>query len=35
MGEDVYIILSKINEGVFGGIYFVYSIVDNKIYVMK
>lgn len=35
MGEDAYIILSKINEGAFGGIYSVHSIVDNKIYAMK
>lgn len=35
MGEDAYIILSKINEGAFGGIYSVHSIVDKKIYAMK
>lgn len=35
MGEDAYIILSKINEGAFGGIYSVHSIADKKIYAMK
>ena len=35
MEEDAYIILNKINEGAFGGIFAVHSLADRKIYAMK